>query len=239
VSGALPPSITLNPTTGVLSSSSVTDPATTYNFTIQAVSAGPPSTTATQAFTLTLVPFFTGNTPNLLPAGTEGVAYSQNITSSGGIVPYTYQPFSGTPPPGLSISAVNTTTGKVSGTPTSAGTFSFTFQATDSSTPPQGYTEQLTVTIQPQPASALIASPQGVGIVTLTWNPSVSGDVAGYKIHMGTSSGVYTTVINAGSVNQYVVTGLTSGQTYYFVVTAVSASGVESAFSNEVTAVVP
>jgi len=239
VSGALPPSITLNPTTGVLSSSSVTDPATTYNFTIQAVSAGPPSTAATQAFTLTLVPFFTGNTPNLLPAGTEGVAYLQNITSSGGIVPYTYQPFSGTPPPGLSISAVNTTTGKVSGTPTSAGTFSFTFQATDSSTPPQGYTEQLTVTIQPQPASALIASPQGVGIVTLTWNPSVSGDVAGYKIHMGTSSGVYTTVINAGSVNQYVVTGLTSGQTYYFVVTAVSASGVESAFSNEVTAVVP
>ena len=239
VSGALPPSMTLNPTTGVLSSSSVTDPATTYNFTIQAVSAGPPSTAATQAFTLTLVPFFTGNTPNLLPAGTEGVAYLQNITSSGGIVPYTYQPFSGTPPPGLSISAVNTTTGKVSGTPTSAGTFSFTFQATDSSTPPQGYTEQLTVTIQPQPASALIASPQGVGIVTLTWNPSVSGDVAGYKIHMGTSSGVYTTVINAGSVNQYVVTGLTSGQTYYFVVTAVSASGVESAFSNEVTAVVP
>ena len=239
VSGSLPPSITLNPATGVLSSSSVTDPATTYNFTIQAVSAGPPSSTATQAFTLTLVPFFTGGTPNILPAGTEGAAYSQNITSSGGIVPYTYQYFSGTLPPGLSISAVNTTTGKVSGTPTSAGTYNFTFQATDSSVPAQGYTEQLTVTIRPQPPTALIASPQGVGIVTLTWNPSVSGDVAGYNIHLGTSSGVYTTVINAGTGNQFVVTGLTSGQSYFFVVTAVSATGVESVFSNEATTTVP
>ncbi len=235
IAGALPPSITLNPATGVLSSGAVTDPATTYNFTIQAVSAGPPSTTATQAFTLTLVPFFTGGTPNNLPAGTEGVAYSQNITSTGGIVPYSYQPFSGTPPPGLSISTVNTTTGRVSGTPTSAGTFSFTFQATDSSVPPQGYTEQLTVIIRPQPASGLVASPQGVGIVTLTWTPSTSGDIASYNIHQGTASGVYTTVISAGNVNQYVEFGLTSGQQLFFVVTAVSATGVESVVSNEVT----
>jgi uncharacterized protein YjbI with pentapeptide repeats len=239
ISGALPPSITLNPTTGVLSSSAVTDPATTYNFTIKAVSAGPPSTTATQAFTLTLVPFFTSTTPNLLPAGTEGVAYSQNLNSTGGITPFTYQPFSGTPPPGLSISTVNTTTGRVSGTPTSAGTFSFTFQATDSSTPPQGYQEQLTVTIRPQPASALIASPQGVGIVTLSWTASPSGDVVSYNIHQGTSSGVYTTVINAGNTNQYVESGLTSGQQLFFVVTAVSATGIESVVSNEATTVVP
>jgi hypothetical protein len=239
VSGALPPSITLNPATGVLSSGSVTDPATTYNFTIQAVSAGPPTTTATQAFTLTLVPFFTGGTPNNLPGGTEGAAYSQNLNSSGGITPYTYSYFSGTLPPGLSISFVNTTTGKVSGTPTAAGTFSFTFQAIDSSAPPQGYTEQLTVTILPQPATNLIASPQAPGIVTLTWTASPSGDVVSYRIHQGTASGVYTTVVNAGNTNQFVETGLTSGQQLFFVVTAVSASGVESAVSNEVTTVVP
>jgi len=239
ISGALPPSITLNPTTGVLSSSAVNDPAATYNFTIQAISVGPPSTTATQAFTLTLVPFFTSTTPNLLPAGTEGAAYSQTLNSTGGIVPYTYALAFGTPPPGLAVTTLNSTQGRVSGTPTAAGTFMFTFEASDSSSPPQSYTEQLTVTIRPQPASALIASPQGPGIVTLTWTGSPSGDITSYNIHQGTSSGVYTTVINAGNTNQFVETGLTSGQTLFFVVTAVSSSGVESVVSNEATTTVP
>jgi fibronectin type 3 domain-containing protein len=75
--------------------------------------------------------------------------------------------------------------------------------------------------------------------VTLTWTPSTSGDIESYNIHQGTSSGVYTTVISAGNVNQYVETGLTSGQQMYFVVTAVSATGVESVVSNEVTTIVP
>jgi hypothetical protein len=238
-SGALPSTITLNPATGALTATSVTDTVGTYSFSIQAASAGPPSSSATQAYTLTVVPFFTGATPNLLPAGTEGTAYSQNINSTGGIAPFTYQLFSGTPPPGLSLSAANTTTGKVSGTPTSAGTFSFTFQATDSSVPPQGYTEQLTVTIRPQAPVAQVASPQGPGIVTVSWTASPSGDVAGYNIHLGTSSGNYTTVINAGTGTSFVVMGLTSGQQYFFVVTAVSASGIESVFSNEVTTTSP
>ena len=59
-------------------------------------------------------------------------------------------------------------------------------------------------------------------------DPSASGDVASYNIHQGTASGVYTTVVNAGNVTQYVESGLTVGQQLYFVVTAVSATGVES-----------
>jgi uncharacterized protein YjbI with pentapeptide repeats len=212
----------------------------TYNFSETVADASNPQQTATQNYTVTIVAGFAGTTPNTLPSGTEGVAYSQNLTSTGGTAPFTYQFVAGTPfPPGLSISAVNTTTGKVSGTPTSAGTFSFAIQASDSSAPSQGYTEQLTVTIRPQPASGLIASPQGVGIVTLTWTPSASGDVASYNIHQGTTSGVYTTVINAGNTNQFVETGLTSGQQLFFVVTAVSATGVESVVSNEATTTVP
>ncbi len=152
VSGALPPSIALNAATGALSSASVTDLAGNYNFTIQAVSAGPPSSTATQAFTLTLVPFFAGTTPNTLPGGTTTVAYSQNLTSIGGTAPFTYQLASGitgnTLPPGLGISSpANSTVGQLSGTPTQAGTFTFTIQATDSSTPQQSYLETLTITI--------------------------------------------------------------------------------------------
>lgn len=234
VAGVLPPSITLNPATGVLSSGSVAGQASTYNFTIQAVSAGPPSTTATQAFTLTLVPFFTGGTPNIIPAGTEGTAYSQNLNSSGGITPYSYSFAFGTLPPGLSIS---TATGQVIGTPTSAGTFNFSFQATDSSVPPQGYTEQLTVTIRPQPATNLQVGPGGPSAAILQWLASAATDVAGYKLYRGISSGNYTTVTSLGNVTFY--TDTPGSGTFFYVVTAFSTSGVESVVSNEVSITTP
>ena len=154
ISGALPSSITLNSVTGALSSSSVTDPAGNYNFTIQAVSAGPPSSTATQALTLTLVSQFAGTTPNTLPSGTVSAAYSQNLTSAGGAAPFIYQLAPGVAgnalPPGLAIvSPANSTVGQLSGTPTQSGSFTFTLQATDSSVPQQSYLEALTVTFAP------------------------------------------------------------------------------------------
>lgn len=75
--------------------------------------------------------------------------------------------------------------------------------------------------------------------MTLTWTPSASGDVAGYRVRRGTSSGVYTTVIDAGAGPQYVDTGLATGQQYFYVVTAVSATGIESVFSNEASVIIP
>ena len=242
VSGALPSTINLNSTSGALSSKAVTDPVGTYNFTIRAVSAGPPTSTATQAFTLKINSFFTPTTPNTLPAGTEGVAYATNITATGGVTPYTFQysAFQGSQiPPGLSVTTLNATTAQVTGTPTAAGTYSFDVLDSDSSAPPQGGSIFFTVTIRPQSPTNLIASPQGTGLVTLTWTPSASGDIAGYTVRRGTTSGVYTTVINAGAGPQYVDTGLTSGQQYFYVVSAVSTSGVESVVSNEATVTAP
>jgi hypothetical protein len=68
-----------------------------------------------------------------MPSATVGVAYSASIATAasvtGGQSPYTYSLVSGTLPGGLTLS----TTGILSGTPTVAGTFSFTIQVTDSS----------------------------------------------------------------------------------------------------------
>ena len=52
---------------------------------------------------------------------------------------------------------------------------------------------------------------------------------------MGTASGRYGTPLDVGNVTAYVVSNLTLGTTYYFVVTSYSTSGSESAYSNEVS----
>lgn len=70
-------------------------------------------------------------------------------------------------------------------------------------------------------------------MIALTCTPSGSADVASYQVYWGTVSGVYTNSVNVGKTNSYVNTGLSSGTTYFFVVTAVSTSGVESVFSNQ------
>jgi len=65
--------------------------------------------------------------PATLPNGMLGTPYSQTITASGGTGPYTFAVTMGTLPPGLTLA----TNGTLSGTPTSAGSFTFVVTATD------------------------------------------------------------------------------------------------------------
>ena len=70
--------------------------------------------------------------------------------------------------------------------------------------------------------------------VTLAWDANTEADLAGYKVHYGTVSGVYTTSVDVHKVTNAVVTGLTGGQTYYFAATAYNAANTESGYSNQV-----
>ncbi len=63
--------------------------------------------------------------PASLPGGTVGASYSQTITASGGMAPYTFVIASGSLPPGLSLQA----NGTLSGVATTAGTYNFTVNA--------------------------------------------------------------------------------------------------------------
>lgn len=56
-----------------------------------------------------------------------------------------------------------------------------------------------------------------------------------YIVRYGTTSGVYSSATNVGNQASASVTGLQAGQTYYLVVTARNAAGVESLPSNEAT----
>jgi hypothetical protein len=74
---------------------------------------------------------------------------------------------------------------------------------------------------------------------TLSWiAPTTQADgttplteLTGYRVHYGTASGNYTSVIDAGNVATCVVSNLTPG-TYYFAVTAYNSSG-DSDYSTE------
>lgn len=71
--------------------------------------------------------------------------------------------------------------------------------------------------------------------VTLGWNPSTGGSVAGYDIDYGTSSGNYTVGVPVGNVTNATIRGLTAGVTYYFVATAFDSSGDVSGYSPEIS----
>ncbi len=109
---------------GVVSISNAA-PAGTHTITIRATDNC--GTTTDAAFSLTVIcPAITVN-PFTLPAGTTGAAYSQSLTATGGTAPYTFNVSAGTLPNGLTLSSG----GALTGTPTVAGTFNFTAQATD------------------------------------------------------------------------------------------------------------
>jgi hypothetical protein len=71
--------------------------------------------------------------------------------------------------------------------------------------------------------------------VQLAWDPNQETDLAGYKLYYGTASRTYSSVLSLGKVTTATVPNLGTG-TWYFAVTAVNSAGLESGFSNEVSA---
>ncbi|HTZ48970.1 MAG TPA: choice-of-anchor D domain-containing protein [Verrucomicrobiae bacterium] len=76
--------------------------------------------------------------------------------------------------------------------------------------------------------------------VVLNWNASTS-QVVGYRVYRSATSGGSFSLLSASEVSglTYTDTTVSSGSTYYYVVTAVDSAGVESVHSNQASAVVP
>ncbi|WP_183085193.1 putative Ig domain-containing protein [Trinickia fusca] len=124
--GALPAGLSLS-STGVLSGT----PTAGGNFSFTVTTTDANSFTASRAYSVTIGAAAVALTPATVPGATLSTAYSQTLTASGGIGPYTYAVTSGALPAGMNL---NSTTGVLSGTPTATGSSTFTIRATDSST---------------------------------------------------------------------------------------------------------
>jgi hypothetical protein len=92
--------------------------------------------------------------------------------------------------------------------------------------------------VPPTPPPAPSSTPPGTGTATLSWTLNSETALAGYKIYVGTASGLYNypgSPFVAGVTGSYTITGLPSGQTYYFAISAFDNSGSESGLSAEVS----
>ena len=218
-----------NTSTGLLSGTpSLANIGTYSNITIRATNG---------VKTATLVPFSIAVTapPNSTPtisgqpatAVNSGTAYSFTPTAADSIgVALT---FSVQNKPAWA--SFNTSTGQLSGSPTAtyAGTYAnIIISASDG------------VASASLPAFSIVVTQVSNGTATVNWTPpldntdgSVVSNLAGYKIHYGTTSTNLSQTVQVTNVGltSYMLSNLTSG-TWYFGVTAYNSSGAESALSN-------
>ena len=209
-SGTLPAGLTLESNGSLYGTP--TSPGT-VNFTVQVTDqATPLPDVASQQFTMTVAPPppLTVETTGL-ESGVQGQEYSQYLDAQGGLGSLSWSLVSGSLPSGLTLSS----SGELSGIPQSAGTFNFTVQVEDSTSPiPEVATASLSLALAPAgpvtpEVSSIGSGTEGQlydaylyatgGIDPLTWSIasgqlpagvtlSSDGELSGYPTQSGTFS---------------------------------------------------
>lgn len=203
----------------------------------------PPKTqTATETLTIVVKPkplaFGTAN----LPSGQVGMAYTGTVTvTSGkpGTAPYVFSVYSGALPPGLSLSTT-TSEGKITGTPTKAGTYTFGVEVTDSSPPAQHAYASYTITVAAVPSLTVSGTlPGGQVNVSYTGTVKASGGAKPYAFAVTSGSlpsGLVLTRTTSPKTTTATISGTpTSAGTYHFTITATDSSSPQRSGSTAFT----
>ena len=167
--GTLPAGLSLNSATGQIVGTPTA--AGTPSFTIQVTDTN--QVTAAKAFVVTINPPPAITTASPLPQGTVGAKYSQTLVITGGTLPFTFSVTAGTLPAGV---ALNSATGQISGTPTTAGSFSFTIQVTDVNQATAS--KAFALTINPPPSITTASLPTGTLGIYYSATVAASGGTA-------------------------------------------------------------
>jgi len=200
---------------------------TSYTFKVAAINAAGtgPASAASAAATPNAGPSLTFSAP---PAGEVSVAYSDQLTATGGTGALTWSVSGGSLQPGLTL---NSSTGLLSGTPTTAGSYAFTVKVTD--TAGGSATQAATVTIAAGPSLANPAPPSGQAAVAYSDALSVTG-----------GTGPFTWAVSSGSLPSGLTlnssTGVLSGTPaaaglYTFTVKVTDAKGLTATQSLSMT----
>ncbi len=143
--GSLPIGLNLDPATGIISGTPPVGSDGDYTFAVGVTDAALPyASYAETQLTINVAPPLTISTPAALAKGIVATPYTSTIAVGGGSGTKLFTLLTGTLPPGVTLS----TAGILSGTPNSAGTYSFTIKVTDGAN--RTATGQFTITIVPR-----------------------------------------------------------------------------------------
>ncbi len=196
--GPLPAGLSINSSTGLITGT----PTAAGNYPITVLVTDASGKTATRSQTIAVIdgPAVAFTPPN----GEVGVPYTAQPTASGGTPSYTWAVSAGTLPAGLSI---NTSTGAITGTPTTVGSQSVTVRATDAKSGAATQTRTITIVAAPTltftpPPAAELGSPytnqltESGGVGPFTWTISTGALPAGLALNSSTGllSGTPTAV---------------------------------------------
>lgn len=118
-------------------------------------------------------------------------------------------------------------------------TYYFRITAVDQAYQESGYSNEIQaapVNSHPPSAPVLLAASAGDAQVNLTWRANHEGDLAGYRIFLGTDPAPSTQVDSVLGDTTIVLSGLTNFVTYYVRISAIDMDRNQSAYSNEVSA---
>src|SRR5882672_5214878 len=131
-----------------------------------------------------------------LAGGTVAGSYSATLSASGGSTPYTWSLASGTLPNGLALNAA----GSISGTPSLAGSFSFTVQVKDAAA--QSASRNFSINVaSPVPTVAITSPASGATVSgTISVSGTASDSVSISSVQVAVDGGSYS---NASGTNNW------------------------------------
>ena len=152
-SGLLPAGLSLS-TAGIVSGTPTQINLAGNTVTLQVQDSGSPAQIATVTITIRIASALAVTTaPGALPDAIIGISYSFTFQSNGGSTPINWTLAAGQLPAGLTLNP----NGTLSGTPRATGSFTFTVQAADASSPPQN----ITIDVAIKSASLLVITSAG------------------------------------------------------------------------------
>jgi hypothetical protein len=171
-SGALPGGLAIDGASGsVVGTPTVTG---AFPFTLQATDSSSTPVQVSQPKNIAVrTPLVI--TPATAPLAAVGSAFNLALAATGGVQPYVWSVSAGALPAGLSL---NPATGAISGTPSSAGSFSATIQVSDAGAPAQTATLSLGITSAPQLTISTVTLPDPTNGIAYSAAISVSGGTA-------------------------------------------------------------